>query len=389
VGRADISTQLVERFLQWARTAPVSRRTDAAHALARAYLVSPLTQDQRDRVEAAMTFLLDDGASEVRLALADALAASEQAPHHIILSLAADRPPIAAVVAELSPLILDSELVDMIATREEEVQAAIARRPFVSRALAAAIAEVGCLMACLTLLGNEGARVPRFSLDRIVERHGDRAELRNILLERDDLPLDVRQALLARLTASLCDLVVSREWMSAERAEAVTRDARERATIAAAFEAPAADMPALIERLIAAKELSPAFLIRAAASGQTLLFEAALARLARMPQPRVRALLASGRESGLKALFEKAGLPAKTFPAFIAAIEVIRGGDAAATPASDYRRATQLIDAIVTRYERRQDRELDQILALLRHFATEAKRAAARGFAQQVLEEAA
>jgi uncharacterized protein (DUF2336 family) len=209
-----------------------------------------------------------------------------------------------------------------------------------------------------------------------------------MLLERDNLPLDVRQALLARLTASLCAFVVSRDWMSAERAEAVTRDARERATIAAAFEAPAADMPALIERLIVAKELSPAFLIRAAASGQTLLFEAALARLARMPHSRVRALLASGREAGLNALLEKAGLPANTFPAFVAAIDVIRRGDAAATPASDYRRATQLIDAIVTRYARRQDRELDQILALLRHFATEAKRAAARGYAQQVLEAA-
>jgi len=41
-------TAIVERFLQWAQTAPVCRRTEAAAALARAYLLSPLDPDQRE-----------------------------------------------------------------------------------------------------------------------------------------------------------------------------------------------------------------------------------------------------------------------------------------------------------------------------------------------------
>ena len=82
---------IVERFLQWVRTAPVSRRAEAAHALARSYLYSPLAQEERDGVEAAMTVLLDDPAAHVRYALADALGASDKAPHHIILTLAADQ----------------------------------------------------------------------------------------------------------------------------------------------------------------------------------------------------------------------------------------------------------------------------------------------------------
>ncbi len=146
----------------------------------------------------------------------------------------------------------------------------------------------------MALLTNGGARVPRFSLDRIIERHGDCPDLRLTLLEREDLPLDVRQVLLARLATALRQLIVSRDWMPPERADTVTRDARERATIAAAFEAPADSMPALVEQLIAAGELTPAFLIRAAASGQTLLFETALAALAGLPQARVNALIAIG-----------------------------------------------------------------------------------------------
>jgi uncharacterized protein (DUF2336 family) len=379
---------IVERFLQWARTAPVARRAEAAQALARAYLDSPLQPEQRDQVEAAMTVLLDDGAAEVRLALAEELAEHDHAPHHIILSLASDSPPIAGIVAERSPLILDSELVDMIGAGEESVQIAIARRPFLSRAVSAALAEVGTATACAALVANPGARVPRFSLDRVVERYGDEPALRLTLLDRDDLPADVRQNLVARLAGSLRDLIVQRDWLPPDRAETVTREARDRATIASAFEAPTDHMPALVARLLGAGELTPSFLIRAAVSGQTLLFETALAALASVPRERVGALIASGRASSLKALIERAGLPMATYPAFAATFEVMRKGEGGHDPGSEYRRATHLIDAIVSRYAQRRDRELDQILALLRRFAVEAKRAAARDFAREMMEAA-
>ena len=375
---------IVERFLAWAQGAPVARRREAASALARSFLFSPLITEERDQVEAAMTVLLDDPAIEVRLALAEILAASEQAPHHLILGLAADKDAVAALVAEKSPLLLDSELVDMLAERGEPVQAAIARRPYVSRALSAAVAEVAAAAACEALVTNPGARVLRFSLDRMVARHGDCPELRLALLEREDLPLETRQVLLASLAGSLRELIVDHAWMPPERAAALTQDAREWATIHAAFEAPAESVPALVRELMQEQALTPSFLIRAVASGQTAIFGAALATLAKVPQTRVNSLIASGRAANLQALLETSTLPKRTFPAFAAAIEVIRTGDSLTGASSDYRRATQLIDAIVTRYQGRPDRELDSILALLRRFAADAKRSAARDYAQQM-----
>ena len=375
---------IIERFLNWTREAPALSRADAAHALARAFLVSPLSPHGRDEVETALTVLLDDPALDVRLALADVLASSEKAPQHIILTLAADKDAVASLVAERSPLILDSELVDMAATRAESVQVAIARRPFLSRSVSAAIAEVATAPACIALLSNPGARILRFSLDRIVERHGDCPELRATLLEREDLPIEIRQILTAKLGDALRDLVVAHEWMGAERARTVVRDARECATIAAAFEAPADTMPALIAELMQARELTPAFLIRAVAAGQAYLFEAGLAALAEVPRERVTSLIASGRVASLGALLHKAGLPRSTYPAFTAAIEVIRLGDSLDGAASDYRRATRLIDAILASYGQRQDREMNKVLALLRRFARDAKRAAARDYADQL-----
>jgi uncharacterized protein (DUF2336 family) len=162
-------------------------------------------------------------------------------------------------------------------------------------------------------------------------------------------------------------------------------EARDGAMIAAAFEAPADTMPNLVAQLISERELTPAFLIRAVASGQVYLFEAGLAALANLPRERVTSLIASGHASNLRALLHRARLPRKTFPAFIAAVDVIRMADSPESAGiSDYRRATYLIDAIVTRYAKRKDREMNEILALLRRFARQAKRDAARDYTAQL-----
>ncbi|HMB48631.1 MAG TPA: DUF2336 domain-containing protein [Afifellaceae bacterium] len=379
---------IIERFLQWVSSAPTSKRAEAAHALARSYLHSALAPEERDGVEAAMTVLLDDLSTDVRAALAEALVDSDQAPHHIIISLAQDQTRVASIVAERSPVLLDSELVDMIATREEAIQRAIARRPVVTRAVSAALSEVATSTACVELLCNPGARLARFSLDRIISRHSDDANLRDTLLARQDLPADIRQILVNRFACNLKDLIVERNWLTNDRADHVTNDARQRALISIADGSPETDLASLVKALSESEELNASLLIRAVASGQTAFFVEALASLARVPQERVAALIMSGRSSGIRAILEKAGLPEKTHPVFTAAIGVMRDAEHEHGPRNDYRRATHLIDAIVTQYGSKPDRELDQILALLRRVATEARRDAARGYVAQVMQAA-
>lgn len=378
---------IVERFLQWSKTAPTEKRAEAANALARSYLVSPLSEVERDQVEAAMTVLLDDPEPEVRESLADALAASDKAPHHIVLSLAADHPAIAAKVIGHSPVILDSELVDLSAAASEDIQIAVASRPYVSRAVAAALAEVGTAAANLAMIRNPGARLPRFSMERIIARHGGDFDICETLLERQDLPLDLRHVLVERAADSLCNVAVSRSIVPAERAEAAKRDVCERAIIAMASESAPGELPGLVRALIRESRLTPAFLIRVAASGQVRLFETAIAELSAIPVTRVRALSAAGRESGLRALLARAGMPDRTHEAFAVMLRILHAENRAA-PDTDYRRATRLVDAIIERYGARPDREVNGILMLLRRFATDAKRSAARGYVAELLEAA-
>ncbi|MBV9261385.1 MAG: DUF2336 domain-containing protein, partial [Pseudolabrys sp.] len=161
---------IVRQFLQWLRNAPPGERADATSALARAYLHSDLSLDDRAAAEGAMIMLLDDPSPLVRRALAEVFAASQSAPPVIVHALAADQPDIAVPILERSPLLLEPDLVDLVATGQREAQTAIASRLLLSRPVSAAIAEVGCAQACLALLENPNAEVTAVSLERVIER---------------------------------------------------------------------------------------------------------------------------------------------------------------------------------------------------------------------------
>src|SRR5205807_2620519 len=169
---------IVRHFLQWVRTAPAGDRADATSALARAYLYSDLSKDDRIAAEGAMLMLLDDPSPLVREALAQALAASADAPPAVIFALAADLPEIAAIVLERSPLLIDADLVDRVGGSEAWAQAPIARRRSLPRPVAAALAEVGSAEACLILIESADADIPAFSLERLIERLGHLAAVR-------------------------------------------------------------------------------------------------------------------------------------------------------------------------------------------------------------------
>src|SRR5579862_9003644 len=154
---------IVRDFLQWIRTAPASERAEATSALARAYLYSDLSVDDLGAAEGAMLMLLDDPSPLVRRALADALAASPNAPPAIVVALAADQPQIAAPVYALSPLFVDADLVDAVATAGAVVQEAIASRAALPCSVAAAIAEIGTAEACLLLVENPTAEIVAIS----------------------------------------------------------------------------------------------------------------------------------------------------------------------------------------------------------------------------------
>jgi uncharacterized protein (DUF2336 family) len=372
---------IVRQFLQWTRMAPAAERADATAALARAYHYSELSRDDRAAAEGALIMLLDDPSPLVRVGLARALAFSENAPPAVILGLAADQPEVAAWVVEHSPLLLDADLVDAVATGESRMQAAIANRAALPASVSAAIAEVGSAEACLILLENPQAEIAAFSLDRIVVRHGHLAAVRESMLARDELSAATRQALVAKLSHTLAGFVIAREWLEPERAERVVKEACEKATVALAAQSPECEIRPLIRHLRESGQLTAGLILRALLSGNVDMFVEALAELSDLPLARVRALVYE-KAGGLRAIFERANLPASTYAAFREALEAMREGGF--DPAGASRLKRRMVERVLTRCADEPDVETAPLLTLLRRFAAEAAREEARLFCDEL-----
>ena len=377
---------IVRHFLQWVRTAEAAERAEATSALARAYLYSELSQDDRIAAEGAMIMLLDDPSPLVRHALADALGSSPAAPAAVMHALVNDQPDIAAIVLERSPQLLDSDLVDSIAVGSSELQAAVSRRAALPRSVSAAIAEVGGPEACLTLIENPGADIAVFSLDRIVERFGHLAAIRESLLAWPDLPAATRHALVVKLSETLAGFVVARQWLDAGRAQRIAQEACEKATVILAATSESNDVSPLVGHLRQTGQLTAGLVLRSLLSGNHDFFEQSLAELAELPARRVSALLHDRRGVGFKAVYDRAGLPASVYPAFRAAIEAMHETGLAAEPGGNTRLRRRMVERVLTSCARMPAGEIEPLMTLLRRYATEAAREEARLFCDELVE---
>ena len=376
---------IVRQFLYWIRTASAGSRADATGALTRAYLFSGLSPDDRAAAEGAMLMLLDDPSPMVRRALAEGLADSPHAPPTVIHALASDQAEIASIVLEHSALFIDADLVEFVARGDAEVQAAIARRVRLPRAVAAAIAEVGGPEACLTLIENPKADVAQFSIDRIAERFGTLAAIRESLLGRADLPASTRQALVSKLSEALAVFVTARQWLQPERAQRIVKEACEKAAVTIASEVPS-EARALIRHLRATAQLTVGLILRALLSGNIVLFEEALAELSELPLIRVQGIVHDRGASSFRALYDKAGLPASAYPAFREAVGALREADYNDLGGSS-RLKRRMIERVLNGCERAELGEIEPLLMLLRRFATEAAREEARLYCDEIVAE--
>ncbi|HVV39802.1 MAG TPA: DUF2336 domain-containing protein [Nitrobacter sp.] len=379
---------IVRQFISWVRTASAGERAEATRSLARAWLISDLSEDDRAAAEGALLMQLDDPSPLVRQAMAEVFAHSTAAPAAIVQALSNDQVSVARPILEYSPLLIDADLVDIVATGCSEVQCAVARRVNLPVSVSAAIAEVGSAAATLELIENPGAELAPLSWDRIVERHGHLAAIREAMLAFDDLPAATRLTLIAKLSDTLTRFVVARNWLSADRAERIAGEARERSTVNIAARARGGEMCGLIRHLRATGQLTAGLILRSLLSGNLDLFEQALVELSGLPPARVSSLVHERGGPGLSALLTRAGLPESTFPAFRAALEASGEIGFVGTVGGATRLRRRMVERVLTLCETAATDVSEPLLILLRRFATESAREEARVFCDDLVAEA-
>ncbi len=171
-----------------------------------------------------------------------------------------------------------------------------------TRPVSAALAEVGDEDEVLCLLENDGAAISAQSLKRIAERLGDVSDIRNLLLDRIDLPADARQLLTQHVSNALVGLPLAQAAIGLQRLQRISREATEAAIVSIAGDIAPIEVPDLVEHLRLNDRLTPSFLMHALCCGKVEFFACAIVNLSGCSDRRVRAILATGRMHAVRAL---------------------------------------------------------------------------------------
>jgi uncharacterized protein (DUF2336 family) len=372
---------LVKAYLEWMAAASVTDRVEAVAVMAETVLTGRLSQQDREDAEAALMMALDDDALVVRRALAEALSSSERAPRTLILPLAHDLSSIAAHVLLKSPVLSDADLVDLVGSSDAIAQTAIALRPVVSETVSAALATHGALDAAIAVIANDGAAFTPRSLYDIAMRHRASAELRGVMLEREDLPLSVRQILVSSTAEALSGFVIEAGWMTKTRADRCISEAERSASIAIAAIAERAEVIELADTLRREGRLTPNLLLRAVLCGETELLAASLSLLTRIAHGKVAAMIADAGGSAFGAAYDRAGLPASLKAAFVAALRAAKR----LRPIERSQLDLAIIRETLIAVSQAKHGADAPVLALLRRYEAEAMRDHARSITQEIL----
>ncbi|ATQ43503.1 pole-localized protein SpbR [Caulobacter mirabilis] len=304
------------------RGATADERAVAAHKLCRAIDRQALTEDERLHAQEILRVMAVDAAELVRRALAVTLKNSPVLPRDVALKLARDVESVALPVLNFSPVFTDDDLAEIVRVGGPVRQVAIAKRPKLSDKVAGAIVDHGAEPAVETLCANDNAAVSERTLQRAIDRFEKSEQVLAAIAYRNALPMAVTERLIDMVGDQIRDHLLNTQMLSPELAVEIAIGAKERATIDLVDQAGrAGDPKAFAAHLNKAQRLTPSLLLRALAHGHMTFFECAVAELAGVPHHRTWLMIHDAGALGLRAIYDRAGLPTRLFAAFRAGVD--------------------------------------------------------------------
>ncbi len=286
-------------------------------------LAQALTENERRLAEDIVRAFMRDTETNVRGALAESLKSCAVVPHDVAMGLARDIAEVSVPFVQFSQVLSDADLLAVIAENNIETQVAIAKRATVSESVSDALVQKGNEKVVATLAGNQGAQISPTTLDQIVERHGHRTSVAEVLAFRPKIPLSIAERIVHRIFAQLWAKLAERKSLPEDVVSDMVLQARERATIALLpAETGRYDVEALVAHLHANRRLTASIILRAVCMGDVRFLEAALAKLAGIPVENARLLIEDKSGVGFERLVQACGLPDKVLRIFQSAIEV-------------------------------------------------------------------
>jgi len=338
-------------------------RAIVAHRLCRHIDRADLTDDERAEAHQILRLMARDAEEQVRRALAVTLKASPLVPRDVANRLARDIESIALPVLNFSPVFSDDDLAEIVRLGSPVKQKAIARRPILTERVTTVIAEVADSEAVQAAAENPGADFSEHGLQAAIDRFETSETVLASIALRNVLPATVSERLVTLISGELRDQLISRHGVSPQTALAVAIGSRERASLDLVDQAArASDLPGFVSHLHRGHRLTPSLLLRSLAHGQMSFFEWSLAELSGVPHHRTWLMVHDAGELGLKAIYERAGLPVRLLPAFRAAVDAYHSIDFDGEPGDLQRFQRRMLERFLSQPQAMSKDDVDYLL---------------------------
>ena len=354
--------------------ASAEERAAVAHRLCRHLSQVELAEEEREKACDILRVMAADAAELVRRALAVTLRSSPLLPHDVALRLANDVDSIAVPILNFSPVFTDQDLSEIIRIGGPIRQVAIASRPFISERVTGTLVEHGVERAVETACANDNAHFAERTLQIVIERFAKSEAVLAAVAYRRALPLSVTEQLISVVSDQVRDHLINHQALSPETALQIALGTRERATLDLVDQAGRApDVRGFVQHLNQAGRLSASLLLRGLANGHMTFFEWGVAELAGVPHHRTWLMIHDAGPLGLKAIYERAGLPARLFGAFRAGVDTFHAMELDAGPRDPNRFQERMLERFLTQPKTASREDMDYLLEKLDRVKSQAR----------------
>jgi uncharacterized protein (DUF2336 family) len=182
-----------DRMYRLAEQKTRSGRRDLAETIADLFYAGPsaLSVSERTLIFDILRRVIRDAELAVRRKLSAQLAEFDDAPSDLVLALANDEIEVAYPILTRSRVLEDEQLIEVVQTRAQEHQLAVALRENINAAVSEALVGTNNEKVVMTLLQNGTAELSRATLEYLVEQSRRIDAYQEPILRREDLPVDL------------------------------------------------------------------------------------------------------------------------------------------------------------------------------------------------------
>ncbi|SDM56116.1 DUF2336 domain-containing protein [Maricaulis salignorans] len=360
----------------------VRGQTDEERALAARKICHRIDAASLSDVErAAARDILDliarDAAELVRRALAVTLRQSPNLPRDIAVKLASDVDSVAAPVLLSSPSLTDEDLIEILHGASSAKFCAVAARDQVSAIVVHEILDSKDEGAVGIAASNDGAEFDEAAYQRAFSEFCECQAVMDAFVARSHLPLDITERLISHISDQALDRLVKNHALPPQLAVEIAEGARERATVDLVDQAGLAHDPKhFVQQLRMNSRLTPSLILRALFRGHVAFVEHAFAELSGLPHAKAWLLVHDAGPLGLRAIYDRTGMPPRLYPAIRAGLDVYHSTEMPHDGESREHFRRVLAERAITRFQGIPEEDLDY---MLRRFAEDAQPLAAAG----------